>query len=124
MWATLTSAWPGSGSCSFWATCLVSLHVPGCRGTCTAIGNGTGTAHVRGYVDDAVYGTVVRKRVGYAYNKQTRKTGETHRMMATATIDRMRDAFSQDPADVSRRVRERCEALLKDPVHMAKLYKS
>ncbi len=40
---------------------------------------------------------------------------------AAATIDRIREAMSQDRADVSRRVRERLAGLLHDPVHVAKL---
>jgi hypothetical protein len=42
-------------------------------------------------------------------------------MSSTATIDRIRQAMSSDPADVSRRVRARLESLLRDPVHIAKL---
>jgi hypothetical protein len=48
-------------------------------------------------------------------------TGGGVTMSGTATIERIRQAMSPDPADVSPRVRARLETLLRDPAHIAKL---
>jgi len=42
-------------------------------------------------------------------------------MSSTATIDRIRQAMSPDPKEVSRRVRARLEVLIREPAHIARL---